>query len=128
MTFAPADVIKRYLELREEDKEITKREKAAALERQNVLEAMENFFLLTMQQRGEVQIKTEFGTAFQSPQLRVRMADRLALVEHVKRTGEFDLFTNSVSKEAVTAYVEAHQAPPPGVEITRFISCNVRKA
>ena len=68
MTYTPAQIIEKYLELRE----LKKAEKAAFVAREtelnNMLEAMENHLLAVMQERGEKNIKTEKGTAFQAPQ------------------------------------------------------------
>jgi len=33
-----------------------------------------------------------------------------------------------LTKEAVKAYVETHKEPPPGVEVTTYLECNIRKA
>jgi hypothetical protein len=128
MSYTPAQIIEKYLELRE----LKKAEKAAftarELELNNMLEAMENHLLAVMNERGEKAIKTDKGTAFQAPQTRVQLTDRAALVDYVRRTGNFDFFTNAVSKETCVAFVEANKAAPPGVEISNSITVNVRKA
>ena len=40
----------------------------------------------------------------------------------------FDIFTNAISKEFVTAYIEENGAPPPGVGLTMISKVNVRKS
>ena len=128
MTPTPEQCIERYLALREAKKARETALKAELQQYDNALEAIENHLLGVMIERKEVQIKTAHGTAFQSPQIRAKLVDRTALVDYVKRTGDFNLFTNAVAKEAVVTYAEEHSAPPPGVEITRFTAVNVRKA
>lgn len=128
MTPTPEQCIERYLALREAKKAHEAAMKAKSAEFDGALEAIENFLLTVMLDRKEVQIKTAHGTAFQSPQLRAKLVDRDALVDYARRTGDFGLWSNAVAKEAVVEYASTHNAPPPGVEITRFIQCNVRKA
>jgi hypothetical protein len=128
MTPTPEQCIERYLKLRNAKAEREAKAEAEIKEYDDAMEAIENYLLSVMLERKEVQIKTAHGTAFQSPQMRAKLVDRAALVDYVKRTGDFNLFTNAVAKEAVTAYAEANKAPPPGVEITRFVAVNVRKA
>ena len=124
----PEQCIERYLALRQSKKVREDALKAELKEYDDALEAIENHLLGVMLERKEVQIKTAHGTAFQSPQIRAKLVDRTALVDYVKRTGDFNIFTNAVAKEAVVTYTEANNAPPPGVEITRFVAINVRKA
>ena len=124
----PEQCIERYMLLRAAKDAREKALKAELAQYADALEAIENYLLQVMLDRKEVQIKTAHGTAFQSPQLRAKLVDRQALVDYVKRTGDFNLFTNAVAKDAVVEYTEAHKAPPPGVEITRFVAVNVRKA
>ncbi len=106
------------------------------------LEAIEGFLLQTMQDRDESQIKTAAGVAFRSPQVRVKMVDRDAFLDFCVANRDFSMITNHVSKDAVRDYMARGSNPtnengyftpqpqpaPPGVEITEFITCNVRKA
>ena len=128
MTPTPEQCIEQYVRLRGAKEAREKALKAELQQYSDALEAIENYLLSVMLERKEVQIKTAHGTAFQSPQMRAKLVDRQALVDYVKRTGDFGLFTNAVAKEAVVEYTEANKAPPPGVEITRFVQVNVRRA
>ena len=128
MSPTPEQCIARYIELRDAKKAHEAVMKAKLAEFDGALEAIENHLLAVMIERKEVQIKTAHGTAFQSPQIRAKLVDREALVDYAKRTGDFGLWSNAVAKDAVVEYATANNAPPPGVEITRFIQCNVRKA
>ena len=128
MTPTPEQCVERYMALREMKESYEKQMKATVAEYDAGLEAIENHLLGVMLERKEVQIKTVHGTAFQSPQIRAKLVDRAALIDYAKRTGDFNLFTNAVAKAEVVAYAEANNAPPPGVEITRFVQVNVRRA
>ena len=128
MTPTPEQCVARYMQLREAKEAFEAQTKARAAEFKTAMEAIENHLLGVMLERKVVQIKTVHGTAFQWPQVRANLVDRATLVDYVKRTGDFNLFTNAVAKAEVVAYAEKHNAPPPGVEINRFIQVNVRKA
>ena len=147
VTYSPAQVIERYLMLRERKKAIDAEYKAKLAELEAMMDSMERYLLLTMEDRGEVQIKTDFGTAYRAPQMRCTMVDRQALINHTldrvveigtsecdteeelhaKASPLFDIFTNHVNKEAVKAMLDAN-VQPIGVDVVRFVECNVRKA
>ena len=125
----PAQVIERYLEIRQTKRDLEAEHSKKLAELDATMAAMEGYLLKTMQDRGETQIKTAAGTAFKSPQLRVAMRSREEVIEFVKSTGSFDIFTNHISKDFIKSYMEEHDdAAPPGVETARFTACNVRKA
>lgn len=134
------ELIARGLEIRA-DIEAMSKKAAADLEPYEMgLQAIENALLARMVSRQSKSIGTVHGTAYVSPQLRLKLADRpkwLAwLLEDTSRVAAF--VTNHVSKEAIKAHMEAHAIerdgqrfdgpPPPGIEATNFVQCNIRKA
>lgn len=125
--WTPARAIEKYLEIRETERDDKKSFEERSRDRQDKMSLLENYLLLTMNERGEEQIKTGAGTAYKSPQMRVSMTDREELIAFVRETGNFDLFTNHVNKEAVKALLE-QKVQPPGVDIQTFVQCNIRKA
>ena len=134
----PAEAIKLYIYLRDvELKSLAEKE----AEIRDAMQALEGFLLLTMQERNEAQIKTAAGVAFRSPQMRVKLVDRSAFLDYCVVNHDFSMITNHVSKDAVKDYMtgdallskehpnaELIRGAPPGVEVTEFITCNVRKA
>jgi hypothetical protein len=127
-SYTPEQVIRQALHLREMKKAMEQRHAEEKLPLDQGLEACENFLLAVMIERKEKQIKTEDGTAYQAPQMRVRLVDRAAFVDYVRETGNFDMFTSAVSKEAVRDYMDKNPQAPPGVEVSQFTACNIRKA
>ena len=129
----PAKIIEGILALREKRSDRKKAFDAADLADKDAVEAMEVYLLGVMNERGEEQIKTSAGTAYKSPQMRVTMTDREAVIKFTLDRIEqndpnaFDLFTNHVNKESVKALLE-NKVTPPGVDIQTFVQCNVRKA
>jgi hypothetical protein len=129
----PASVIEGILALREK-RSIRKKEfDAADIADKDAAEALEMYLLGVMNERGEEQIKTSAGTAYKSPQMRVTMTDREAVIKFTLDRIEkndpnaFDLFTNHVNKESVKILLE-NRITPPGVDIQTFVQCNVRRA
>lgn len=88
-----------------------------------------NVLQATLIARGADSTKTGAGTAYLSTTYRVGVKDREALTAYVRLSGNLDMFTNAVSKEAVDQYMEEHDGQlPPGVERTPFQKCNFRKS
>lgn len=122
------EVIAQGLKIRDEIAAIKARQAAELLPYENGLAAIENYLLAQMFARKETSVKTKFGTAFQSEQIRVSMEDRDSLLHHAVETGDYGFFTNHVAKEHVKAYMDDHHGlPPPGVKVDRFIACHIRK-
>lgn len=133
MAYTPAWAIEARLAIREARAQRKKEFEAADQIDKDKDELLERFLLLEMQKRGEEQIKTTAGTAYKSPQMRVTMIDRQAVINFTVDRLEkndpnaFDLFTNHLNKEEVKRLLDANMQPP-GVDIQTFIACNVRKA
>lgn len=130
MSFTPGMIIEKYLELRDYIKASDAAHDAEIAPYKAALKALENAALQTMQRDQVTQLKDkDKGTAFQKTQTYVKLADRNEIVNFARQTeGGMDIFTNAISKDYVVSYAEAHGAPPPGVEITREIVVQFRKA
>lgn len=124
----PAELIKRYQEIKRTKDIMDTEYKESIKPYSEALEAIELSLLEYLNDNGLQNLKTETGTAYKVTHVNTKMVDRQKLVAFVKETDNFDLFTNSLTKEAVKAYVETHKEPPPGVEVTTYLECNIRKA
>lgn len=128
MTPTTEDVIAQGLALREEIAAMKKRHAEELLPYEQGMETCENYLLKVMQDRGEKNIKTSAGTAFQSEQMRVSMEDRDALIKYTVLTGDWGFWANHVAKEHVKEYRDKKGVNPPGVKVDRFTACHIRKA
>ena len=124
----PAELIKRHQEIKRTKDIMDTEYKESIKPYSEALEAIELSLLEYLNDNGLQNLKTETGTAYKVTHVNTKMVDRQKLVAFVKETDNFDLFTNSLTKEAVKAYVETHKEPPPGVEVTTYLECNIRKA
>lgn len=96
---------------------------------ESALQDIENALLGRMVERQAKSIGTVHGTAYQSAQLRVKVADRNVFMQWVFDNHQKDFMTNHVSKEAVKSYMDdCNGTVPPGIETTTFTQCNIRKA
>lgn len=79
---------------------------------------------------GGESIKTEFGTAYRSTTLAVKMADRQAFMEFVTQDwGEREAFlTSAVTKDVVKDWIEQNNSKPPGLDISYVHRTNFRRA
>jgi hypothetical protein len=120
----PAEAINAYLAWREEKRRLKEEMDMA----DKAMAVLETYMLGVMLSRGENEIKTDLGTAYKQEQRRVTVGMRDDFLNFVLEHGATQFLTNHVSKEAVMEFVAEHNAPPPGVNITTFTVCNVRKA
>lgn len=79
---------------------------------------------------GGESIKTEFGTAYRTTVMAVKMADRQAFMEFVTQDwGEREVFlTSAVTKEAVKDWLEQNNSKPPGLDVNWIHKTNFRRA
>jgi hypothetical protein len=77
---------------------------------------------------GTDSLKTEFGTAYRSIKTQASVADWDAALEFIKDKDFWGMLEKRVNKTAVEAYIEENEVPPPGVNITRVQTINVRRS
>lgn len=124
-----AEIIKKRIEIRDYLERKAKEREAEDLPYQEAVTALEGMISLLMQQQGVESIKTEFGTAYKSQVMAVKMADRDAFLDFVINTQSPQFLTSAVAKEAVKEYMDEHNsALPPGLDVTYIIKTNFRKA
>lgn len=128
MTFSEADMVRKYVELRDRKKQIEERLKEELAPLTNAMDTLESALLHRMNESGAESIKTEFGTAYKSKVMSTKVADRETLMGFVRERGAFHLLTAAVSKEAVRDHMEASGGlPPPGVDVTFITTVNFRR-
>src|ERR1700733_4133463 len=97
-SFTTEQIIERGLWIRDEIAAMKKRHTEELIPYEKGLEVCENWLLKVMQERGEKNIKTDKGTAFQSMQHRVKMGNRDDLIKYTVLTGDWGCWTNHVAK------------------------------
>jgi hypothetical protein len=78
---------------------------------------------------GADSIKTDAGTAYVSELDSMKVGDRDALGAFILETGELQLLSMAVAKDAVRDYMAEHQGQlPPGVEKSSIRKVNFRRS
>lgn len=128
MTFNEADMVRKYVELRDRKKQVEDRVKTELAPLIDAMNTLENALLQRMNESGVESVKTEFGTAYKSKVMSTRVADRETLLGFVRERGAFQLLTAAVSKEAVRDFMETSGGfPPPGVDVSFITAINFRR-
>lgn len=128
MSFSEADMVRKYVELRDRKKQMEEAFKEQVAPLTQAMDTLENALLQRMNESGAESIKTEFGTAYKAKVMSTRVADRETLMGFVREQGAFQLLTAAVSKEAVRDYMETSGGfPPPGVDVSFITSVNFRR-
>ena len=92
--------------------------------------AIENAVSQQIIDLGGESIKTEFGTAYRTTVMAVKMADRQAFMEFVTQDwGEREAFlTSAVTKDVVKDWIEQNNSKPPGLDIAYIHKTNFRRS
>lgn len=77
---------------------------------------------------GTDSLKTEFGTAYRSMKTSATVADWEAVLEFVKDQEFWTLLEKRVNKTAVEEYLDLNEKLPPGVNVTKVATINVRRS
>lgn len=114
----PADIIQKYIAIRDKVASITEAHEAALKPYADALVTLEGLMMNHLAENGLDNVKSEFGTAFKKTGTRVRVADRAAFDAFVVEQDSLSWFTNAVSKEKIVEYVKENNCAPPGVDVT----------
>jgi len=118
----------KYLQVRGEIEDIEReaKEKKAALRVKLV--ALENWFTAKALEDGLESVKTAEGTAYWSTHNSATVASREEFFAYCKGHDAWDMVESRASKTGVRSFVEAHGAPPPGINFSTIRVFNFRKA
>lgn len=121
------EVVRAYIKLRDEKKDIQDRHKEELAPFNDKLKKLEAWLLREMQQQGADSIKTPGGTAYQSTIVKPVVNDWDVLLQHVQDEGLWAMLERRVSKTAVEEYMESTGTAPPGVSISQETFARIRR-
>jgi hypothetical protein len=116
----------KYLELRNEIERIEKETKAKVAPLRTIMVDIENWFAAKAQEEGLKTVNTLHGTAYWSVHYSAKAANPTLFKDYVIANKAFDLLETRASKVAVKSFIEAHGAPPPGVDFAAVSIFNLR--
>lgn len=124
------EMIQQYIKLRDYVEAQTKAFEETMKPYKAGMATIENAVSQQIIELGGESIKTEFGTAYRSTTLAVKMADRQAFMEFVTQDwGEREAFlTSAVTKDVVKDWLEQNNSKPPGLDISYIHKTNFRRA
>lgn len=91
------------------------------------MEAIENAFMEEMDALGQTTVKTNEGTVFIKESMKANFADWDAALAWMKEHDDFGLLTQRPAINAVREHINEEGEPPPGVNIFRERSVQIRK-
>ncbi len=115
----PAEIIKKYVEIRDWIEADTKANDARQKPYVDGLTTLEGMMMEHLNKNELDNVKSEFGTAFKKQGTRVRVADRGAFNEFVlTQPDPLAFFTNAVAKEKIVEYITENNCAPAGVDVS----------
>lgn len=118
----------RYLQVRKQVDDLEREHKAAKAALTEKLVALENWMTAKAQEDGLETVKTPHGTAYWSTHHTATVGSREEFFNFCKEHDAWDMVESRASKTGVKSYIEAHGAPPPGVNFSSAKVFNMRKA
>jgi len=126
----PANLIKKYISIRDYVEAQQKADEERLKPYKDGMVAIEGAVQQHLIDTGAENIKTEFGTAYRTTHMSVRLADRQAFINYIVNVDAdpFSYFTNAVSKEKIKEHIDAHGSAPSGIDITTIQKVNFRRS
>lgn len=139
----PAQLIERYIKLRNKAKELNDAHKEQLSKFQEVMVTIENSLMGELDQRKEVNIKCEHGTAFTQIETSVTVSEWADTLNYIQRNKAWELLEARVAKSALLSIhaeiakqlddklitmEEARAKIVPGVKISQIKVLRVRTA
>lgn len=118
----------RYLQVRNQIDSLEREHKTAKAVLTEKLIALENWMTAKAQEDGLETVKTPHGTAYWSTHHTATVGSREEFFNFCKEHDAWDMVESRASKTGVKSYIEAHGAPPPGVNFSSAKVFNMRKA
>ena len=118
----------RYLAVRGQVEELDRQYKASKAKLNEQLQVLESWFTAKAQEDGLETIKTHVGTGYWSTHHTATVGSREDFFHYCKEHDTWDLVEARASKTGVKSFIEAHGAPPPGVNFSSAKVFNFRKA
>ena len=121
-------MIEKYVIVRDRLKEADAAHKDKTAEARQWLEDQNVTILGRLQTLGVDNVKTPHGTAYQSTKKSATVADGAVFRQFVIDNSAWKLIDVRANAPAVSTWIKAHEAPPPGVNYTETKVAGVRRA
>lgn len=122
------EVVEKYIQIRDAKARLVEKHKAQLAPLNNLLEEMEGFLLAEFDKLGLDSAGCPAGTAYRSTRTSATVADWDATLAYIREHELWNMLEHRVAKKAVEEFIEANNDIPPGVNISRDITINVRRS
>jgi hypothetical protein len=120
-------VIAGYIQLRDLRDDLKKKQAVALKELNDKMFKLETYIQKLLVESGQESAKTASGTAFLQTDTTVAIEDFDATLAFIKQHDLWAMLEKRVSKSVVTDYIDSTKEIPPGLRISREISCHIRR-
>jgi hypothetical protein len=120
-------VIAGYIQLRDLRDDLKKKQAVAMKELTDKMFKLEAYIQKVLVDSGQESAKTASGTAFLQTDTTVAVDDFDATLAFIKQRDLWAMLEKRVSKSVVADYIESTSEIPPGLRISREISCHIRR-
>lgn len=123
-------MIDKYLQLRDKKAEMETAHKGAIAPINQALDKIEAFILSEMQTNGSTSLSVKgVGTAYQSQRTSITVAEWDSYKTWISQQEDpYRYVDRKANKTAVEEYIAEHQDLPPGLNLRRELTVNVRRA
>jgi nanoRNase/pAp phosphatase (c-di-AMP/oligoRNAs hydrolase) len=121
-------VIEAFIRLRAQKDALKKKQAEEMAPLTENLYKLQTYLQKLLQDSGQQSAKTASGTAFLQTDTAIAIEDFDAILAFIKANNLWPMLEKRVSKSVVTDYIESTSEVPPGLKITREVSCHIRKS
>jgi hypothetical protein len=122
------ELIQKYLKLRDAKSELEAKHKQETSRYTQAMAKIEKMLLAEFNETGQDSAKTGAGTAYKTIRTSAKVADRDAFFDFVRESESWAFLESRVNKTAVEEYLQEHEQLPPGVDVTRSATINIRRS
>lgn len=123
-----AGIVERYIQLRDEVNRIEAENKATLAPYKEAMSKIESYLLDHLNKGQADSVATPAGTFFKTERTSATVADWDLTLPFVREHKLWSMLDKRINKTAVKEYIEAHGEPPPGVNWSRALVCQIRRS
>ena len=125
--YSAAKLIGEYIRLRDSVTKLTERHEKQVRPYKDSMSLIENLLGEEINKLEGQAIKTPKGTAYRSITNSYKVADRDVWLNWVFETGNRDMLTAHVAKEALNEFMDVNKSLPPGLNLTQIFNIRVKR-
>lgn len=123
-----ADLVGSYIKLRDRKKELDTAHKQRVTDLDNLMGQIEARLRQHFTETGAESVRTEEGTAYSSIKTSVRVVDSDVFRAFIETQQAWAMLDARANKTAVEAYLEEKGELPPGLDVSRIQTVNIRRS